>query len=143
MDPVTLAAQAVAVLSPYLVEAGKKVAGNVGEAAWKQAVTLYQSIKTRLAGHPASEALEDLAQAPEDEDIQATLRVALKKLLEKDTTFARELAGLLPTAPVAGPSFTNTIAGKVGAITQVAGSVHTLAVSVPPPAPPTEEKEKK
>lgn len=128
MDPVTLAATAVAALNPYLLKAAEKIAGNAGDAAWKAGSALFDSLKKRFAGQPAAAAaLDDLAAAPLEADNQAALRKEIRKLLASDPGFARELSGLVEgVAKAGGISFVNHVAGSVGSITQIgtAGDVH-------------------
>jgi uncharacterized protein YllA (UPF0747 family) len=92
MDPQTinvLATTTVGILTPYLAKAGEAVVKKIGE-------DLYQTLKTRFSQKPAAqEALNDLARAPEDTDLQATLRVQVKKLLAEDETFAAQVQRLL------------------------------------------------
>ena len=95
MEPISvLAASAVAVITPYLVEAGKAVAKKAGEATWARAEELYSLIKAKFSGHPvAEEALADLEKDPQDEDNQAVLRKQLRKLLETDQAFLEGVRG--------------------------------------------------
>jgi hypothetical protein len=128
MDPITLATAAVAALAPYLGKAAEKFAGAAGDAAWKKAGELYDGLKARLAGHPAAEALNDLAQEPDNADAQGALRQALRKLITSDPDFARELAALTQdAAPTGGASFHNEIQGNVTNLTQ-AQTIGTLHI---------------
>jgi len=73
-----------------------------------------QALKTRFAKRPAAhEALSDLEKSPDDADLQATLRVQLKKALEEDKAFAMELQELLRVAGAteAGATIIRQIAG--------------------------------
>jgi hypothetical protein len=98
MDPVTIATAVVAFLSPYFAEGGKAAAKKVGEA-------LVATIKRRFQGKPAAEeALKDVEEAPQDEDLQAALRVQLKKVMQQDEAFAAELATLLDEALRSAPA---------------------------------------
>ncbi len=98
MDPVTIATAVVAFLSPYFAEGGKAAAKKVGEA-------LVATIKRRFQGKPAAEeALKDVEEAPQDEDLQAALRVQLKKVMRQDEAFAAELATLLDEARRSAPT---------------------------------------
>ena len=47
------------------------------------------------AKEAAKEAVEDLAQAPEDQDLQTALRVQLKKLIAKDESLAQEILQIM------------------------------------------------
>ncbi|MEV7087643.1 hypothetical protein AB0O07_17365 [Streptomyces sp. NPDC093085] len=54
--------------------------------------------------------IDDLAEAPDDADFQAVLRVHLRRVLRADPELAAELAALLPAG---GTSFTASGAGSV------------------------------
>jgi len=110
MDPQTIsviATTALGFLSSYLAKIGEAAAKKVGE-------DVYQALRTRLSQKPAAqEALVDLEKDPDDADLQAALRVQLKKLLADDEKFATQLQQLLQKAG-------NTEAGAT-IIKQVAG----------------------
>jgi hypothetical protein len=88
LDPATinvLVSAAVAFLTPYLTKAGEAVAKKTGE-------DVYQALRARFLKKPAAqEALNDLEMAPRDPDLQAAVRVQLRKLLEEDETFSAHL----------------------------------------------------
>jgi hypothetical protein len=116
MDPAAIATTVVAFLSPYLVEGGKAAAKKVGEK-------LVAAIERRFKGKPAAEeALEDVKNDPQDEDIQAALRVQLKKAMKKDETFAAELAELLDEAKTEAPVTYQAAVYGSGAIAQGTGA---------------------
>lgn len=94
MDPASLAAAAVAVLSPYLVEGGKEVTKTA-------ATDVYAWLKAKLTGR-AAEALGDLERAPTSEDNRADLRKQLAKALEADPALQAELRRMLPEGAAAG-----------------------------------------
>jgi len=130
MDPVTIAATAVSLLSPYLGKlagkAGEKLAEAAGNAAWKTTAELYASLKARFAGdHCAEGALQDLEQTPDDEDRQAAVRSQLKKLLAAEPEFARQLLDLLKAADEAGADavFSTNIHGNIENFAQI-NTVH-------------------
>jgi hypothetical protein len=100
MDPASLAAAAVAVLSPYLVEGGK-------EAAKTAAKDVYAWLKGKLTGRVA-EALGNLEKDPASKDNRADLREQLAKALEADPTLLAELRRILPEGAGAGAT-TQTI----------------------------------
>ncbi len=113
MDPTTLAATAVTLLSPYLAEAGKTAAKKIGESVGDAVPKLYQAIKSRFAKKPtAAEALADLEKTPTDEDLQAAVRVQLKKVLAEDTPFAEQLQRLLDAAQPTSGSTVVTVTGS-------------------------------
>ena len=68
-----LATTAVSFLSPYLAKSGEVAAKKIGE-------DLYQALKKRFSKKPAAqEALADIEKEPNDTDVQAALRIQLKK----------------------------------------------------------------
>ncbi len=95
MDQATItgiATIAISFLALYLAKAGEAVSKKTGE-------DLYESLKARFSDKPsAQEALTDLANMPDDSDLQAALRVQLKKLLAEDESFATKLQQLLNEA---------------------------------------------
>src|SRR4051794_28254964 len=95
MDPISLAAAAVAVLSPYLAKAGEGAAKKLGEEAVDGAGKLLGWMRAKLGGG-AKEALEELATTPGDQDNQAVLRKQLAKALQADPALAAELQAMLP-----------------------------------------------
>jgi hypothetical protein len=102
MDVTTLARDLAVFLTPflpYLLKAGEKVAEEVGKkfgaATWDRAKALWEKLRSKVEAKPAAqEAVQDAAAAPNDEDIQAALRLQLRKLLAEDAVFAREIARL-------------------------------------------------
>jgi hypothetical protein len=99
MDPVSLAATlstALAPFLPYLVKAGEKIAETAGEKfgsdAWERAKELWGKLQPRMEERPpAMSAAEEVAQAPNDEDAIASLRLQLRKLLQEYPDLASEL----------------------------------------------------
>src|SRR5215212_2158181 len=84
-------------LLPYLLKAGEKAAEETGKTvageSWEWAKSLWLKLKPKVeAKQAALELAEDVAQAPEDEDARAALRVQLKKLLSEDQSFAEEVS---------------------------------------------------
>lgn len=100
MDIVLLAQNLTALLTPflpYLLQAGQKVAQEAvqkfGAEAWETAKGLWQSLSPKVEAKPAaSEAAQDLAHQPADQDVQAAFRRQLLKLLSEDETLAHALA---------------------------------------------------
>ena len=72
----TLAAGTVALLSSLLGKTLEKGAEEIGKSA---VGTIFDNLKNRLKHDGAKEALNDLAQRPSDGDLQAALRMQLKK----------------------------------------------------------------
>lgn len=123
MDPVTLAATALTVLSPYLVKAGEKMAEKIGDTLPENAGRLWGTLFAKFKGKPAAEeAVTDLAKSPEDADVQAAFRNQLKKALAEDPEFLALFAGLLEKALT--ESIANSaVAGSGGVAVNVGGGV--------------------
>lgn len=88
-DPGALAGEIVRRLVQHLTETGSVVERRSGGA-------LLRSLQAALTPRPvAHQALADLAAAPDDTDVQAGLRLQLRKLLAADAVLAREVERLL------------------------------------------------
>jgi len=80
-------------------QAGEKAAEEVGRKlgteAWERAKALWAKLHPKVKAKPAAqEAVQDLTAAPQDEGLQATLRVQLRKILAGDEALAEEVARL-------------------------------------------------
>lgn len=110
VDLTTLAKDLITFLTPflpYLLKAGDKAVEEAGKKlgadAWERAKALWGKLRPKVEAKPAAqEAAQDVAQAPVDEDAQAALRLQLKKLLNEDEAFAKEVARLWEGAKSAG-----------------------------------------
>ena len=85
---------------PFLLTMGNKAAEGasqkVGEDVWNRAKAIWDKLWPKVeAKEAAKEAAEDVAKNPDDEDLQVSLRVQLKKILEADTALAEEIAKIL------------------------------------------------
>ena len=110
MDIVALASSVTTVLVrllPYLLKAGDKAAEETGKAvagqSWEWTKSLWTKLKPKVEANPAAlVAAQDVAHAPEDGDLQAVLRVQLKKLLTEDQLLAEEVSRWLEQGKAAG-----------------------------------------
>ena len=98
-------------LLPYLLKAGEKAAEETGKAVASQSFewgkSLWSKLKPKVEAKPAAlEAAQDVAQTPEDKDLQAVLRVQLKKLLTEDQSLAEEVSRWLEQGKAAGITVT-------------------------------------
>jgi hypothetical protein len=98
-------------LLPYLLKAGEKAAEETGKAvagqSWEWTKSLWTKLKPGVEAKPAAlEAAQDVAHAPEDEDLQVALRVQLKKLLTEDRSLAEEVSRWLEQGKAAGITVT-------------------------------------
>ena len=85
---------------PFLLKVGNKAvegaSEKVGEDVWNKAKAIWAKLRPKVeAKEAAKEAVIDVAQKPEDKDLQASLRVQLKKILDADTALAEEIAQIL------------------------------------------------
>lgn len=109
---IALLVKVLAPCLPFLMTVGNKAVEGaslkVGEDVWNKAkaiwAKLHPKVETKAA---AQEAAADVAKNPEDEDLQASLRVQLKKILETDTALAAEITRILQaeTAQPTGDNF--------------------------------------
>jgi hypothetical protein len=112
MEPTMLAASAVSLLVPYLARIGGQVAdrigGDLGQAVVDQLCQLYERIRTKVVGDRFAEpALERFAQRPTNKVQRSSFAFELSELLERDPSFAAELATLVSKAKqTAGPTLT-------------------------------------
>jgi hypothetical protein len=88
---------------PFLLNVGNKAiegaSQKVGEDGWNKAKAIWAKLHPKVeAKEAALEAAADVAKNPEDEDLQASLRVQLKKILDADTALAEEIAKILQAA---------------------------------------------
>jgi hypothetical protein len=131
MDPeaiAIIASSAVNLLVLYLRGAAEELAKKAGEGLGKVSATaagnkvkeLYNAVRTRFAGKEAAiEALEDLEKTPDDPDTQAAVRAQLRKLMQFDDAFTKQLAILLKDAADVGVDtiFNTNIYGNVQKLT--------------------------
>lgn len=85
---------------PFLLKAGEQAAAEAGKLfgkdAWEKAKALWNKLHPKVEAKPAAkEAIKDAADHPEDEDVQAALRVQLKKLLKEDSDLTHEINRLM------------------------------------------------
>ena len=85
---------------PFLIKGGEEAAKEAGKKfgvdAWEKAKAVWGKLHPKIeAKEAAKEAVEDLAQAPEDRDLQTALRVQLKKLIAKDESLAQEILQIM------------------------------------------------
>lgn len=116
---------------PFLMNVGNKAvegaSQKIGEDVWNKGKAIWGKLNPQVeAKQTALEAATDLANHPEDEDLQAALRVQLKKILESDTALAAEITKILqttsPTQPtgdniqISGQSYDQSTLKQVGKI---------------------------
>jgi hypothetical protein len=117
---------------PFLLKLGGKAAekatetaaGKFGEAAWNKAQAVWEKLSPKVESKEAAkEAATDVANHPEDEDLQIALRVQLKKLLEQDEDLFKTIAQIFQEDAPDGTSGTQIIQTVTGNQNQVIGQV--------------------
>ena len=131
MDIVTLTAF-ISPFLPFLLKLGEKAtekatdtaAGKFGEAAWSKAQAVWEKLSPKVeAKEAAKEAVTDVANHPEEEDLQVALRVQLKKLLEHDEGLVKAITKILQQDAADGTSGTQIVQTVTGNQNQVIGQV--------------------
>lgn len=133
IDIAQLAAQTAALLAPYLpylIKGGKIAAKKAFEKAgekfvekgWEGAEALYEKFKPKIeVKEAAQEAVEDVIETPDDKNAQASFEHQIKKILEKDAAFAREVDGLIQ----AGDYSQNLLAKDIADSNVIVGNSNT------------------
>ena len=99
MDPITLATAATSLLAPFLSKVGEKALDKVAEQLPEKVGAVWNGIWNRLKEKPAAaDAANDLVTNAEDVDHQQMFATQLKKILEKDESFAGQLTELVEQA---------------------------------------------
>jgi hypothetical protein len=95
----TIAAGAIAVLAPYLAEAGKGFAQKAGESFAEKAGSLYGIVKAKFAGDSdAQQALAVFESKPESPGRVMALKEVLTEKLNGDPDFAAAVNELVEEA---------------------------------------------
>jgi hypothetical protein len=121
---------------PYLLKTSEKAIEEVGKQlgadAWRRASVLWGKLRTKMEANPAAqEAAQDVANAPEDADAQAALRLQLRKLLSGDEILAAEMTRLWEVTETAGVTIIATgkrsvAAQKIEGSTIIAGDQNVV-----------------
>lgn len=91
-------------LLPFLLNLGQQSAEKTADeastkfsaAAWQKAQSIWNKLRPKIVSKAAAaEAIEDVVRNPDDKDMQASLRVQLKKLLEQDEALTRAIAEIM------------------------------------------------
>jgi hypothetical protein len=112
---------------PYLIKMGEKAAEDVSSkftaGAWDKAKTLWGKLQPKVAAKPIVQAaVEDVAKSPEDQDSQTVLEIQMKKMLNEDQEFAKEIFRLMQEEKEQAPGTTN-IVQNVGDNSTVFGQI--------------------
>jgi hypothetical protein len=125
---IELAAAAVALIAPYLTEAGKEAAKTMGKETAEASLRLLGWMREKLGGR-AKEALTELEEKPDSQINQDDLRTQLAKLLTKQPALVPELRTLLSAAQTGTSSLTQNV-GAGGQGIQVEGNQNRASISV-------------
>jgi hypothetical protein len=125
---IELAATAVALIAPYLTEAGKEAAKTMGKETAESGLRLLRWMREKLGGR-AKEALTGLETKPDSQLNQDDLRTQLAKLLEKQPDLVPELRTLLSAAQTQKNSLTQNV-GAGGQGVQIEGNQNSASISV-------------
>jgi hypothetical protein len=125
MDPISLAPLVLSawnLLAPYTKKIGGKLLEKAGESAPDVIVgKVWDTVKEKMEARPETKSLPaELVKAPEDQDLQGAFKYQLKKLLENDEAFARQLEKLVGEAKQV-TTYSATLTGD-GAIAQGPGA---------------------
>jgi hypothetical protein len=122
MDPITITALVTSawnLLGPYAMKAAGKLVEKSGEKLPEVVVgKVWDAVKEKMESKPEAASLPaELIQDPQDEDLHGAFRRQLKKLLENDEAFAKQLQVLVKDAEQQGVSYKAELHGD-GAIAQ-------------------------
>jgi hypothetical protein len=126
MDPISIAPLALSawnILVPFIKKLAGKMMEKAGEALPEVAGKIWDTVKEKMEAQPQTQTLPaELVAAPEDEDLQGAFKYQLKKLLENDEAFAKQLDGLVKQAEKQGDTYKASLKGS-GAVAQGAGAM--------------------
>jgi cytochrome c551/c552 len=96
MDIAKIAGTAIALLGPYLAEAGKALAKEASEQLADKVGALYQKIKNKFKGDAyAEQTLARVEEKPDSAGRQDALRTILTEKMEEDEVFAKAIRRLV------------------------------------------------
>ncbi|MBK5278398.1 MAG: hypothetical protein JJE09_06010 [Bacteroidia bacterium] len=102
MDPVSIIpiiASTWSLIAPYVKKVGGKVAEKATESLPDITGKIWDLIKNKLESQQETQSLpDDLVKNPEEQMVQGAFQYQLKKLLENDEAFAKQLESLIKEA---------------------------------------------
>ena len=102
MEPVSLAAGVVAVLTPLLSKGAEAFMDEVGKSVFEKASSLWSGLRAKWQGEAVQENMLD-RYAAKPGTYQTSIQDMLAETLQADPDFARLLAGLMEDIKQAGP----------------------------------------
>lgn len=139
IDPMisTIASEVMSAIAPYLPKIAEKAAAKIGEDLPASVSKIWKKVFEHLSKKPAGkEAVLDAITTPKDTDVQAALRLQIRKELEADPDFREELRVLLGDLVTAGSGITQQGVGNVAiqggnnSVTQNIGQVANSITNV-------------
>ena len=88
MDIATIAAHALALATPYLIEAGKEIGKGIGKDLWNLIKSPFESDKEQKL-------IQDFEENPTDEKKQAQVEYVLSEKLEADKELINKLLDVI------------------------------------------------
>ena len=107
------------------VKAAGKTAETIGTEVGNRLIKLYDTVKAKLTGAAAQEALTDFEAKPEDTRAKGALELQIEKAIEADPGFGKTLAALVEEIKAKGGDAlvqTANVTGDENVTTQIAGS---------------------
>lgn len=121
-----LAAETVAILAPFLTEAGKEAAKEIGKDTVAAGGKLLGWLRAHLPGY-AKAALDELEAEPGSTLNQDDLRAQIAELLVKQPDLVPELRALLPGARADTHAMSQTVTGdSVGVQNEGSQNIFTI-----------------
>jgi hypothetical protein len=122
-----LAHATVEFLKPYLIAAGGKLAKEGLDAAREK---VFGWLKTKFIKPAQSGALEEAVQSPQDAGAIEALQLQIRRALEQQEEFRKELLERLPKE-IIPPGFAQTanVTGNDNDVVQIKGSGNTTSIS--------------
>ena len=126
MDPVSIAPLVISawkLIAPYAKKVAGKLVEKAGESLPDAVGKVWDTVKDKMEEHPETSALPaELTAAPDDQVVQGAFQYQLKKILENDEVFARQLEKLVTDAKqMTTTTYSATLEGD-GAIAQGNGA---------------------
>jgi hypothetical protein len=119
---------------PSLLNIGGKVfdgaLDELGADALRKAKSIWTNLSPNLKANPAAqEAIADLADAPDNPNLQAVLRVQLQKLLQQDPALIKTLTAILNEPGTNGIPGTQIVERVIGKRNQIIGKNYGTAIA--------------
>ncbi|WP_156901611.1 SAV_2336 N-terminal domain-related protein [Azohydromonas australica] len=127
LDPSRISAIAASIVLVLTLLLRKAIWQGGEEVDHASPTSFFDKLKMRLIHAGAKEALDDLAKQPDDSDAQSSLRLQLRKSMERDPELAAFLTDWAKEfAPVVDVSQVVTVTGNRNATVQISGSGNSV-----------------